>query len=557
MPEPLSVHRVLGGGSFAEIGEPLVAVHCEARGQVAIGGDLGNLYWSGRSVSGWRGHRVGVYGLDELDCRQVVGTRWPVNSVDFHPSLPLLAVGTGSYDGGYAFEGELLLVDLTNGSVVSALEHRREVRRVRWRDDGLALELVVAPPDEDSTEEPFTHGFAAVVEREDWHSVSDRSVAARELTGPRVKAGPRPDGAEEAARDTVTALCDARETWWSLRRQVWAVEALADGRVLAALEGTKLESWLPSGKFEWLVPDPDGARQLYVCPGQESAWVNVAHPRRWTGSHWEAESNTVERLSLADGSTLGTAEVAFPAVLTADLDGRVVLRDTRHDEPKSTIVLLTPDRRESANVVIGSYDCFNHYFPVRYSPELLFLQGKKKEYSKDKWIVSVVPHTDGGEPEIRRLFPSNGTPTATVTSSAARPFAYPTAAARAMPWFTPVRSTIHTDRGPSTPSSSGVASRMACRSGCSPPTTPPPHWTPTARPSSPPSPPARSSHSMRQTARCAGVPASKSTAFRPSRSPSRWPDPGSCSSARWTGGSSYARPWPAERRSVRVTPCGD
>lgn len=405
MPEPLSVRRVLGGGPFAEIGEPLVAVHCEARGQVAIGGDLGNLYWSGRSVSGWRGHRVGVYGLDELDCRQVVGTRWPVNSVDFHPSLPLLAVGTGSYDGGYAFEGELLLVDLTNGSVVSALEHRREVRRVRWRDDGLALELVVAPPDEDSTEEPFTHGFAAVVEREDWHSVSDRSVAARELTGPRVKAGPRPDGAEEAARDTVTALCDARETWWSLRRQVWAVEALADGRVLAALEGTKLESWLPSGKFEWLVPDPDGARQLYVCPGQESAWVNVAHPRRWTGSHWEAESNTVERLSLADGSTLGTAEVAFPAVLTADLDGRVVLRDTRHDEPKSTIVLLTPDRRESANVVIGSYDCFNHYFPVRYSPELLFLQGKKKEYSKDKWIVSVVPHTDGGEPEIRRLFP--------------------------------------------------------------------------------------------------------------------------------------------------------
>ncbi|MFJ9953358.1 hypothetical protein [Kitasatospora sp. NPDC091207] len=405
MPEPLSVDRVLGGGPFAEIGAPLVAVRCETRGEIAVGGDLGDLYWSGRSVSGWRGHRVGVYGLDELDCRQVVDTQWPVNSLDFHPSLPLLAVGTGSYDGGYMFEGELLLVDLTNGSVVSALKDRREVRRVRWRDDGLALELVVAPPDEDAAKKPFTHGSAAVLEREDWNAVADRSVAARELTGPLVEAGPRPDGAEEAAQDMVTALGHAQERWWSLRRQVWALEALADGRVLAVLEGTKLESWLPSGTREWSVPDPDGARQLYVCPDQESAWVNVAHPGRWNGSGWEDDSSTVERLSLADGSTLEAAEVAFPAVLAADLDGRIALRDTRQDEPKSPIVLLPPERRESTGVAIGGYDCFNHYFPVRYSPELLFLQGKKKKYWKDKWIVSVIPRVGGGEPEVRRLFP--------------------------------------------------------------------------------------------------------------------------------------------------------
>ncbi len=290
--------------------------------------------------------------------------------------------------------------------MVSALDHEREVRRVRWRDDGLALELVVAPPDEDSAEEPFTHGFAVVLEREDWHSVAGRSVTARELTGPQVEAGPRPDGAEEAVRDTVTALCDARDTWWSLRRQVWAVEALADGRVLAALEGTKLESWLPSGKLEWSVPDPDGGRQLHVCPGQESAWVNVAHPRRWNGAFWESIRSTVEQLSLADGRTLSTAEVAFPAVLTADLDGRIALRNTRRDEPKSPIVLLSPEhRRQSGDVVLGGYDSLNHYFPVRYSPELLFLQGGKTECWKDKWIVSVVPPTDGGAPEIRRLFP--------------------------------------------------------------------------------------------------------------------------------------------------------
>lgn len=405
MPEQLSVRRVLGGRPFAEAGEPVVAVHCEARGLVAVGGDLGELYWSGRSVKGWSGHRVGVYGAGELDCRQVVSTRWPVNSADFHPSLPLLAVGTGTYDGGYQFEGELLIVDLAGGGVVSAIDGCREVRRVRWRDDGRALELVVAPFDEGHAEKPHAYGFAAVVEREDWCSVTDGSVTARELTGPRVRAGQRPEGVQEAAREALAALCGAPPAKWSPRRRVWAVEALTDGRVLAALDGTALESWLPSGQLEWRRADPHGARQLSVCPGEESAWVNLARPNRWTDSGWEDVPGVVERLSLADGSVLAAAEVAFPALLTADLEGRIALRDTRLDGRKPPTVLLTPEHREPGSVVIGGYDTFNHYFPVRHSPELLFLQGRKKKTWKDKRVVAVDLPADGGEPEIRRLFP--------------------------------------------------------------------------------------------------------------------------------------------------------
>ncbi|WP_327129668.1 hypothetical protein [Streptomyces sp. NBC_01727] len=41
----------------------------------------------------------------------------------FHPRLPLLSVGSGDYDGGYFFEGELLLLDLETGSATSLIEH--------------------------------------------------------------------------------------------------------------------------------------------------------------------------------------------------------------------------------------------------------------------------------------------------------------------------------------------------------------------------------------------------------------------------------------------------
>ncbi|MEV7682649.1 hypothetical protein AB0O64_29480 [Streptomyces sp. NPDC088341] len=41
----------------------------------------------------------------------------------FHPGFPVLAVGMGSYDGGYSFEGEPLLLDLETGTAASLIEH--------------------------------------------------------------------------------------------------------------------------------------------------------------------------------------------------------------------------------------------------------------------------------------------------------------------------------------------------------------------------------------------------------------------------------------------------
>ncbi|MEV6978523.1 hypothetical protein [Kitasatospora sp. NPDC093806] len=402
---PPSIRRVLGGGPFAEIGKPTVAVPDEAHGLVAVGGSVGNLSWPGRYVDGWHGHRVGVHGLDDLGCRLLVRSRWPVLDLAFHPHLPLLAVGTGAYDGGWFYEGELLLVDLESGATVSALEYPREVRRVDWREDGRALRLALAPHDDEDDESPETHGFAVTVERDDWRAVADRTVLSTEQVGPRVEAPHRPDGVKEAARELLTALAAEQGIAWHPRRRVWAVEELSDGRVLAALEGVKLESRLPSGELEWSVPDPDGGCELSVAPDQRSAWVNLARTARWIpGSGWVDAPGAVERLSLADGATLAVAEVAHPVTLTAATDGRIALRDTRNDRPKTPTVLLAPERPQSAGPVLGGYDARNNWFGVRRSPELLFLQGKKKKYWKDKWVVAVDPEGDG-RGEVRRLFP--------------------------------------------------------------------------------------------------------------------------------------------------------
>ncbi|CCH29011.1 hypothetical protein BN6_16890 [Saccharothrix espanaensis DSM 44229] len=110
--------RVLGAGPFGEVGRPPVAAASATT--IAVAGDLGPAQWNAWDV---RVHhsQIGVYRADDHTCLHLVQSHWPVHCLAFHPTLPLVAAGTGSYNGGYMHEGKLLLVTTESGLVVSAL----------------------------------------------------------------------------------------------------------------------------------------------------------------------------------------------------------------------------------------------------------------------------------------------------------------------------------------------------------------------------------------------------------------------------------------------------
>lgn len=135
----IRVDRVLGAGPFCEIGRPRVAKTSPDGTLIVVGGALAHPQWHGHDVSrrsrpnpGW--YPVAVYQSDDFTCLYQLTARWPANAISFHPALPLVAIGTGSYDGGWFYEGELLLLDLTTGTVVSLMAHRREVQWIFTAD---------------------------------------------------------------------------------------------------------------------------------------------------------------------------------------------------------------------------------------------------------------------------------------------------------------------------------------------------------------------------------------------------------------------------------------
>ncbi|MFD6229801.1 hypothetical protein ACFWFZ_23440 [Streptomyces sp. NPDC060232] len=380
----LSVDRILGDRSFAEIGCPTLAVADGRRSLVALAG-----------THDFSDHpTVGVYDTATLSCRALIRSRCAVQTMAFHPTLPLLAVGTGSYDGGYFFDGDLLLLNLKTGASVSAFEHHggRQVLGLEWLDEQ-RLRVLMAPPDDWKDQEAHTHGHTAVVIRPDWTMVPPRSITPHDLAGPRVPA-PRPDGRAAAYR-LVTGLGPD----WDPRLTVRAAEELSDGRILATLGGVQLECWLPSGERQWSVPDEEGGREIAVAWDETSAWVSLVRPER---HHRRPQS--VVRLSLADGAQVDQVTPSGHVSLSSAADGTATLA------PSGYWIKGVP--------VAGS-----HPIHIRHAGRTWFLSYVKEEGTRRSnpgvpWVATaeLEPGRGSGRPaepeeaDVRCLFPCSWVP---------------------------------------------------------------------------------------------------------------------------------------------------
>ncbi|WP_460726070.1 hypothetical protein [Nocardia heshunensis] len=325
-----------------------------------------------------------------------------------HPTLPIAAVGTGSYDGGYAYEGELLILDLLSGLSTSVQRGAREVLHLEWVSEQ-ALRVVVAPVDSfpgghyDCT--AHTYAYTAVLERPDWSKVAARSVQHQEFDGQRIEfQRPATEVVDARAIAALTALTGEP---WELRRHVWDVHQLRDGRVLACTEGVLAESWRPDGQLEWRVQDAQGGRQLVIRDGQLEAWVNVARELcHRVGTEWVTESPLVVRVSLENGNMLDSVALDSSVTLTTREDGWLALRST-DTYSQGWLALISPTgQAPEMRTPLGGFEARNHAFPIRHSSQLLFLQGTDgEESSEDKYVVSVDPAPSDGESPVQALFP--------------------------------------------------------------------------------------------------------------------------------------------------------
>ncbi|WP_436773220.1 outer membrane protein assembly factor BamB family protein [Yinghuangia sp. YIM S09857] len=399
---PLVVAGIYGDRLFAEVVSPLVVL--EDADRLGVLGYVSRLQWPGWDVGGRRpSARFGVY--ERRTLRRIMAFEHHGSAYvgAFHPSLPLLALGRGTFDGDF-YEGELLLANLVSGRLVSAFEGTRYVGNLEWVDDRV-LRVVTAPHDAEGDESQFGGEYVATVECGDWLGIVDGELGepVEDVVGTRALRdreeqerggilGPR-------TRARLAGIAAEVGSSWELRGEVWAVELLPDGRVLAAGEGTTLECRLPSGELQWAVRSEFGARQIRVAADGKSAWALLCPQPRWDGQYVTHPDTALERRSIEDGSLVEVVALDVPRVMTSRADGLIALRDTRHDVDGTPLLLIAPDgaRRDGAGMT--AHSLFGTYLSPRHCPDILFV--RNAEDATGSWVCRY----DDASDSYRDLFP--------------------------------------------------------------------------------------------------------------------------------------------------------
>jgi len=183
----------IGELSLAGVGEPLHVFHNRDKSLIAVctyhsllTAPAGRASYSGQKTQ-YRillfkyGERIPFYSSD-------IGNL-PLNSLSFHPKKSIIALGIGSYDGGYMFEGRLELHNWATKEIIKPFEATPEVSFCEFSEDGSLLLVATRPWDEGFCEdkgwEPFETFFSETISIEGAFSGKQQKFECSSMLKPK------------------------------------------------------------------------------------------------------------------------------------------------------------------------------------------------------------------------------------------------------------------------------------------------------------------------------------------------------------------------------------
>jgi hypothetical protein len=365
---------------FAELAAPRVGGVGQVSGayrdrdRVALCSSFGLLYWPGRALyDGHRPrHRVALHVGDAArPIAHLDDVRYPIMDVAFHPVDPVLAVASGSYDGGYFFNGELWWWNWVTGERKSLLGESRQVLRCRFDGDRIAILLM--PPNDDE-HEPSAR-FGAVIDPHAARALDrdDREIDPRLLDLAPVDAASF--GFAPAERD---AKAEVARLGIEERSSIWDV-AVLDDTIAAAFDDGRLEVFRASGERIARHQLVGKAAQLVRQPDQ--LLVNVTSYQR------EISRETSVLFALRGDKLVEWKKFETARSCSVDKSGRVLARNT--DRQQAPDEVLSPDGRVVLSSRLGHFDAFNHAVRIDHAPDLYFLRGRPKNQHEHKQLCRI------------------------------------------------------------------------------------------------------------------------------------------------------------------------
>jgi hypothetical protein len=336
------------------------------------------------------------------------GAVLPINDVAFHPTKPLVALGAGSYDGGYFFHGQLVLWDWAE-SLSQSLRAIPEVKRLRFSRDGNDIETFVRPWDDGAGDGPlqgpydafFRLSFRDVLSKQ-WHALGGE-IVNQQMEGQKPLTLDEVEAILHLSRRSGDSIVEIERGFaldrlrW--RSSVWDVALLGSDLIGLVHDDCLLEVFDRKGVRHHSFKGMGHGVQIFHA---RETLLHVSHTEKST-EDWSTAGNA-RLLRLRQGQLYEVAALKGRYSFSMNRDGAVLGRCNRFfcekDQSAALDVLLSPDFGGMARRDFGHCDPFNHYIRVDGAPHLFFVQGTPPSSHQKKYLCTVT--ASGG---IERLWP--------------------------------------------------------------------------------------------------------------------------------------------------------
>jgi hypothetical protein len=414
--------QTIQAGDFPELGTPSGIYHGRDGAITAIATVFGKLWWPARilydgqrllyrvSLYDARGDRLALYD----DCR------FPVNDIAIHPVLPIIAIATGRYDGGYAFEGALLIYYWEENTAFSVLNEIREVTHCRFSDDGDTLTILVHP----ITDADFDWDFEQASNTYYQCTLPTSSLTPAPPGNPQsLPSDPRLMGLPPVdptilgfSRDRIERadLIISVTTWaashgktFEERHHVWDLVWLPHNRVAYLHSGCLIEVFDINSResVQWPLPVTLTGNdshvqntQLHYTAASDELFVNVVA----FGSRDVSKLMSLLYRTTLSGEVKECQQFNAPFAFSWDASDYCLGRNIEPQGDAQTAFLFR-EGKQPMPLGLGHYDGANHYLRLDGGKSLYFLQGTPSSSHQKKYLCSL----DSESGKQTRLWPAD------------------------------------------------------------------------------------------------------------------------------------------------------
>ena len=323
---------------------------------------------------------------------------FPVNHVAFHPSEPAVSIATGTYDGGWVFEGELVLWNWERGLHSTEIGPIPDVVHSRFCDDGTCIIAHVRPWNEDMPEvygDPFDSFFEvrAAYSADLFEGIFNKDSIPQQLSGQTPKSihdlefdltFPVDTAAVETALGRAFGLAALTS-----RSAIWDSAWIGKGDIAIVHNDCQLEVLGSDGDLRDKFVGTGHGAQIFKRP---KPIVHVVLQNDAWGS-WQNSYRA--KLLRYDGFGLDEfAEFDGRYAFSVSQDGWCIgRRDRSFDRDRREMDIIgNLNTGAWSEHNLGHYDVFNHFLRVDDCPHLFFVQGTPATSHERKYLCRVSTH---------------------------------------------------------------------------------------------------------------------------------------------------------------------